>query len=170
MRPPGRPYLLPAPVHPNKRPDQRLHIPQRSRLPAADRPDFNVLQTNYRSATGTGTASRAAQGGQPAALQERRGRRRLRHARIVRRLSRPRGHHRGVPDEERLLGTGGPDGALHLRRPHGDRRLRRKRGGQFPHRRRTTPGGADRKRHLGPETHPARTGESPAFAPKSPTA
>lgn len=76
-------------------------------------PDFNVLQTNYRSATGTGTASRAAQGGQPAALQERRGRRRLRHARIVRRLSRPRGHHRGVPDEERLLGTGGPDGALH---------------------------------------------------------
>lgn len=51
-------------------------------------PDFNVLQTNYRSATGNRSESRTAQGGQPAALQERRGRRRLRHARIVRRLSR----------------------------------------------------------------------------------
>ena len=128
----------------------------------ADRPRFQRSANQLSLRDGNRTASRAAQGGQPVcAPQERRGRRRLRHARIVRRLSRPRGHHRGVPDEERLLGTGGPDGALHLRRPHGNRRLRRKRGGQFPHRRRTTPGGADRERHLGPETHPARTGESP---------
>ena len=107
---------------------------QRSRLPAADRPRFQRSANQLSLRDGNRTESRAAQGGQPAALQERRGRRRLRHARIVRRLSRPRGHHRGVPDEERLLGTGGPDGALHLRRPHGNRRLRRKRGGQFPHR------------------------------------
>lgn len=101
-------------------------------------PDFNVLQTNYRSTTETAPKAAPPKVGNQLRCKNGEDAGICGTHELCADCPRPRGHHRGVPDEERLLGTGGPDGALHLRRPHGDRRLRRKRGGQFPHRRRTT--------------------------------
>ena len=168
MRPPGRPYLLPAPVHPNKRPDQRLHIPQRSRLPAAIDPDFNVLQTNYRSATGTA----------PKAVPPK-----------VGNLLRCRnGEDAGVCGTHELCadcpvrapspGCSGRRKAsrdwrsrwcLHLRRPHGDRRLHVSVAGNF-----LTVAGQPRVvltvSDISAQKRTQREWRKPAFAPRSRTA